>query len=237
MPAGEREAPDFDAVARTLRGLGLEPRGGFHPEAADGAPPMPDGRAARTLILAGNVGASMWAAFSASPEFSMQPNPLDRWSRRVLGEAAAALGAATAFPFGGAPRHPFQRWAMRAEPVHPSPLGLLIHPRHGLWHAYRGALLFAGEIALPPRASEPSPCAGCDAKPCLAACPVGAFSERGYDVARCTGHVEGPGVACRQSGCLARRACPVAPTLAYADRQQAFHMAAFLRARSGRAMS
>ena len=53
------------------------------------------------------------------------------------------------------------RWAQRAEPLHPSPLGVLIHPVHGLWHAYRGALAFAEPIELPPRADLPSPCASC----------------------------------------------------------------------------
>ena len=44
---------------------------------------------------------------------------------------------------------------MRAEAVAPSPLGILIHPDYGLWHAYRGALAFAERLALP-RARGPA---------------------------------------------------------------------------------
>ena len=53
---------------------------------------------------------------------------------------AGELGAKAFFPSGGLPYWPFQQWARRAEPVHPSPVGILIHPRYGLWHSYRGAL-------------------------------------------------------------------------------------------------
>ena len=37
---------------------------------------------------------------------------------------------------------------MRAEGLKPSPIGILMHPQFGLWHAYRGALLFDVEIEL-----------------------------------------------------------------------------------------
>jgi hypothetical protein len=121
---------------------------------------------------------------------------------------------------------------MRAEAVAPSPLGILIHPDYGLWHAYRGALAFADRLALPPRVERPRPCDSCAGRPCLFACPVGAFSEQGYDVPACTGHISGPaGVPCMGGGCLARRACPVGPAYGYAAAQARFHMAAFLSAR------
>ena len=45
-------------------------------------------------------------------------------------------------PRTGRPWLPFQQWARKAEPVHVSPLGVLIHPDYGLWHSYRGALCF-----------------------------------------------------------------------------------------------
>ncbi len=36
---------------------------------------------------------------------------------------------------------------MAAEGLKPSPLGLLMHPEYGLWHGYRGAILF-GEAGI-----------------------------------------------------------------------------------------
>ena len=58
------------------------------------------------------------------------------------------------------------------------------HPELGLWHAYRGALAFAERLALAPVEPVASPCDDCAGKPCLAACPVGAFAASRYDVAR-----------------------------------------------------
>ncbi len=196
-------------------------------------PDLADGRRPQTLVLAGAVGGSLWPAFRASLEArDGRSDPLDRWTRRVLGEVAHRLGAVALYPFGGPPHYPFQRWALRAEPLHSSPLGLLIHPEYGLWHAWRGALLFADDIALPAVAPQPSPCASCADKPCLSTCPVGAFSGTGYHVDACAGHIAQPaGVACLAGGCLARHACPVGRNHAYGADQQAFHMQAFLAAR------
>ena len=43
----------------------------------------------------------------------------------IIGTLAQNLGAVALYPFGGPPYWPFQQWAQRCEPVHPSPLGLL----------------------------------------------------------------------------------------------------------------
>jgi hypothetical protein len=51
-------------------------------------------------------------------------------------------GAVGLFPFQK-PHLPLQRWAKRAESCHASPLGMFIHPEHGLWHGYRCALALA----------------------------------------------------------------------------------------------
>jgi hypothetical protein len=181
-------------------------------------------------VLIGMVGSSNWPAFAASPEFrDRAPDPLDRWSARVIGGLAADLDAVAIFPFGGPPYAPFQRWALRAEPMSPSPLGLLIHPKYGLWHSYRGALGFAEALEIPARETVASPCESCAGRPCLSACPVGAFDGEGYDVAACAAHLRSPlGTPCMTGGCLARRACPVGREHAQTPATAAFHMAAFL---------
>ena len=48
---------------------GLVVRGSFTPAEEDGVPPLGDGRRARSLVLLGNVGSSIWPAFSESPEY------------------------------------------------------------------------------------------------------------------------------------------------------------------------
>jgi len=215
---------DLATIRSRIAEHGLSFRGAFHPETGE-AP-------GRTLVLVGFVGSENWPTFVASPEAADgQPDPLDRWSSRVITAVAQLLAATPLFPFGGPPFLPFQRWAQQAEPVHPSPLGILIHPDWGLWHAYRGALAFADRIDLPLSNRRPSPCDSCTDKPCLTACPVNAFTPSGFDVPACVGHISAPaGADCVTAGCRARRACPVAPQYRHVPAQAEFHQRAFLAA-------
>jgi hypothetical protein len=228
---------EMATIEAALAREGLIARGGFHPEPGDGVPALAEGRPARSLVVAGNAGPEMWRAFAAGPEFATAPDPLNTWSERVLGELAAELGASALFPFGGPPHLPFVAWAKRAEAVAESPLGILIHPDYGLWHAYRGALAFAEVIDLPARIERPRACDTCADQPCLSACPVGAFGVAGadgvsYDVAACAGHLAVPaGADCMAEACRARRACPVGREYLYQPEQARFHMDHFLEAR------
>lgn len=219
----------YDGLAERVSRAGLVARGGFHPTSLDDVPLMPGGRPVGTVVMVGHVGRSMWPAFVASGYLSHDAaHPLDDWSRAVLTEIAAEVGAGVVMASDGPPHAPIQRWAMRSESVHSSPLGLLIHPEFGLWHGWRGALLLADRWALPARGEAPSPCETCADRPCLGACPVSAFSAEGYDVPRCRAHLTLPdGERCLTAGCLARAACPVGGGHAYLEAQTRFHMAAF----------
>jgi ferredoxin-like protein FixX len=199
---------------------GLILRGGFHPGAGEGL------EGVCTVIMIGNAGGAMWAAFA--PHVDGERNPLDRWTKSVVDPIAERFGARPVYPFDPA-MPPFQRWALRADAVHPSPLGILIHPEYGLWHAYRAALLFVEKLDLPTRSDAPSPCQSCAAKPCLSACPVGAFSGDAYDVVACADHISKPVADCISIGCHARNACPVGREWRYPEAQVHFHMAAFAR--------
>jgi ferredoxin len=216
----------FSAIERT----GLVPRGALSLMDGERGGALAD---IRTIVLAGMAGRDGWSAFAASPEASDElAHPLDRWSRRVIEALARDLGAKALFPFGGPPFWPFQQWARRAEPVHPSPIGILIHPRYGLWHSYRGALGFREAFDIPELTVVPSPCESCSGRWCLKTCPVGAFSGADYDVTACLGHLQSAaGGDCMGGGCRARRACPVSAEHAYGVEQANFIMRAFLRAR------
>jgi ferredoxin len=187
----------------------------------------------RTIALIGMAGRCGWDAFAASLEArDGLDHPLDRFSRWVIDALAQELHAVALYPFGDPPHWPFQQWAQRAEPVHASPIGLLIHPTYGLWHSYRGALGLAEALDLPAVIAAPSPCDSCRERPCLRGCPVGAFTVGGYDVAACAAHLKSPaGTACMEGGCLARRACPVGAGHAHGREQAAFTMRAFRDAR------
>ncbi len=228
--------PDILAqIDRSLSATGLFVRGGFQPQPADGVPDLADGRPARTVVLIGNAGGALWRAFAAArarePGAFDPRHPMDRWMRPRIEAAAAALGAEPVFPNDGPPFVPILDWAQRAEPVYRSPIGIVIHPEFGLWHVYRAALLFAERLDVGAREDRPSPCETCAERPCLKVCPVDAFEPDRFAAERCAGHVESAaGAACRERGCLARRACPVAPEMRYPRDAQAFHTAALLGA-------
>jgi hypothetical protein len=217
-------------IRRAVIQSGLAFRGAFHPTQDDVSAESPPG----TIVLVGMVGRENWGTFETSPEFADGlPDPLDRWSRRTVAQLAKRLAARAVFPFDGPPFIPFLRWAQRADTLYPSPLGILIHPEFGLWHSWRGALLFDDRLDLPPKSQRPSPCEACKNKPCLSACPVGAFDGSGYHVDRCVAHIGNVhGRDCVAHGCLARRACPIGVEYRYSDEEAAFHMTAFLRAQN-----
>jgi hypothetical protein len=226
-------APDRRELEAALAENGLVLRGGFEPQEADRVPAFPDGKAAQTLWLVGITGSEFWPAFAQSAQYrDGRPDPLDRWSACIGAALAARFGGMALYPFGGPPFHPFAGWAQRAEPLGRSPLGLLLHPRFGLWHSYRFALAFrepAADAIASSRASAPVDiCLRCTGQPCLSACPVDAFTAGAYDVAACKAHVRGDsGGRCLQTGCLARAACPVGTAYHYAPEHAAFHMRHF----------
>ncbi len=250
---GRDAAPTIDwtrfrarAAALGLPARGGTPIGAAAPAPIDAPPPAgpseaaapkaaaePPAAAPLAIALLGYDGTpTLWRAFAAAPEASDgAPHPMDRWSRRLGDALAAAFGGRAYFPFEGPPYHPFFAWAEAADQVWRSPIGMLVGAGRGLWVGYRAAIAAPRRFAgAPAPARSPAPCEACAGRPCETRCPVDAFGPDGYDVAACAAHLEAPeGAPCRDRGCLARRACPVAPPPPEA--QAAFHLAAFRAAR------
>jgi hypothetical protein len=233
-PSASRDGLDFLQLARRAGEEGLAVRGGFYPESDDVGTLLPHSTVPGTVVLFGFTGSVQWPHFANSREASDGlPDPLDRWSRRVIGGLAREFHGRDFYP-DDKPAISFQRLAARCESVDRSPIGILMHPDWGLWHAYRGGLAFARIMKLPRLERAQFPCESCTGQPCLTACPVDAFTPDGFDSKRCIRHVESAaGAECREGGCLARRACPVAPSARYPPPQAQFHMAAFVRALPG----
>jgi len=227
-----RAGSRIDGIAAALAAHGLILRGGF--DFPDGEDPLtgPSGASAKSVLLVGQAGAAPWSHFKRWRERQPQAitNPLDTWSREVIGAVAAEFDARAVSP-SDRPYLPFQQWAMRAEGLKPSPLGILMHPTFGLWHAYRGALLFEDKLALAEPHAAIHLCDTCIDKPCLKSCPVDAYSSAGFNYPACLAHVRGGnGEPCRSGGCLDRNACPYGTEYRYPPEVQAFHMASFARA-------
>lgn len=216
---------NIDQLITALIPSGMIIRGGFHPRDKDRAPPD-----TQIIIMIGNAGPEMWRAFSSqTPKDS---NPLDTWTRNNLTPIANRFDAKVIYPSDGPPYYPFQQWAMQADDVFPSPIGPLIHPVFGLWHAYRAAFLFNTNLDVPAKAQTVSPCDTCTEQPCMNTCPVDAFTPGNYNVAECRTFIAMPNSDdCLTAGCRARRACPVGQDHIYAAEQAEFHMQSFLKAK------
>lgn len=227
--SGERPV-DAGAIDVALHPHGLVTRGVVRFVADDG-PELPGGGRAKTVVLVGHAGAGFWPAFAGWRDRQADrggADPLDTWSKCVIDAVAADFAAAAYYP-SDPPYQPFQRWAIAAEGLGASPLGILIHPGFGLWHGYRGALGFSGYpvrgVAVKP---ETSPCVKCLSKPCVSHCPANALDNGSYDADRCRAYLATPAGqgGCVTTGCVARAACPVGSSYRYGQEQVRFHMKA-----------
>ena len=226
---------DLRHLARELSPHGLLCFGGLlltKDECAVGSQAM----VGRNALLVGNVGADMWHVFRRSPEFSDgMRDPMNRWTKRVLDAVSLKLGCSVVYPFDD-PYWPFQRLARKAVGIQNSPLGVLIHPEYGLWHAFRGLLIFkenhqlVNQIKALIESAEVlnHPCDSCEDQPCLSTCPVGAFTDEGLDVNSCFSFLDGSsGSECMLTGCQARRACPIGTDYRQDSAQLQFHMKSY----------
>lgn len=179
-----------------------------------------------SLILFGPDEPGFWPHASASPEYADGlPDPIDRWSSRIISAIAEDLEATALFPFGS-PAWPFVSWALASGRAWSSPVGLLVHDTAGLMVSYRGAIFVPDRLDLP-RPSD-RPCDTCTDKPCLTACPAHALTGSGYDLAACHDFLDTTsGADCMTRGCQVRRACPVSRSYGRMEEQSAFHMRAF----------
>ncbi len=209
----------LDALARKAQAVHLEVFGALHTLPADD---IGDG----TLVLLGPAEPGFWAHVSESPEFTDgAPDPLDRWSARVISVLADEMDGTAFFPFG-TPLRPFMSWALRSGRAWSSPVRLLVHDHAGLMVSFRGAVLLRDRLTLPP--TGPFPCETCIERPCLTACPVGALTGADYDLDRCHDFLDrAQGTICMSQGCAVRHSCPAGHKYRRVNAQSAFHMERF----------
>lgn len=187
-------------------------------------------------MLIGNAGHAMWPFFSQSSEYSDgQKDPMNRWTKRIVSETMRDVVCEIRHPFDE-PYWPFQRIACEAMNIQPSPLGILIHPDYGLWHAFRAIIIvnqnssLALDIENMIHQVQKSfhPCDTCIQKPCLTSCPVSAFDGTGLDRSGCFTHLDSNSEPdCMTIGCGARNACPVGAAYKYENAQIEFHMKSY----------
>jgi len=192
--------------------------------------------AGRAAILIGNTGHRMWPYILKSPEYSDgQSDPMNRWTRRVVSKLTQHVDGDARYPFN-IPYWPFQRIALATGNMHSSPLGILIHPEYGLWHAFRAVIIVSPNSGLSADIEEMihqtqkviHPCDTCAEKPCLNTCPVSAFDGVSLDREACFKYLDdGREPDCMNVGCAARNACPVGQDYKYENTQVRFHMRSY----------
>lgn len=221
--------PAAAALTERLAAAGFLCLGGFN--AADGSvlPALTDGAPARSLLLIGSTGPSVWSRLTDSPEWGDgKADPLDRYTRRLLTDIALTEGFSAVFPFEGPPYHPFQQWATRCGGFSQSPMGVLAHRHYGPWTGFRAAFLSGAPLVSEPVESASGPCETCQEKLCISACPATALSiESGYDVPKCRDHLSASRDLDCWTGCLARRACPFGAEHRQAPDNARYHMERF----------
>lgn len=179
------------------------------------------------LVLLGHGGKQLWQALNVFGHHT--PDPIDHYSTVMTKQFIETyLGASSGqthlmlYPLTSIPI-PLQRLGELAGWHHPSPLGIGINAKYGVWFAYRAAFLTTHPLPITPPHTTRSPCDTCYDKPCISACPSGAVQGVGhFDIYKCSDFRILNASPC-QDRCLARLACPYAPEHQYRLEQTQYH--------------
>jgi epoxyqueuosine reductase len=178
--------------------------------------------ASTRIVLMGHGGRALWEKLHID---GSTPNPIDQHSKaaalafakEVLGESEFHLIYPGDTPIA------LQQLGTIAGWHTPSPLGLGINPRWGLWYAYRAALLTNAELPVIVELPPERPCDRCLEKPCLSSCPAGALAnDRQIGIDQCASYRLSDNSSCNDR-CLARMSCPVSNEHRYTLEQIQYH--------------
>ena len=186
-----------------------------------------DLRRFQRLIMLGQGGGALWDAIRR--EGFSSTDLFDDYSVAAVRDLVASLGdPAYEVIYPSEVLLPLGRMAQMAGWGKPSPLGLTINDRYGLWLAHRVVFLIDADLPVTEPLDSAHPCTTCSDTPCVTACPVGAVDTvSGFDVDACSSFRVRDDSPCADR-CLARLACPIGPEHAYSEEQLRYHYLAGL---------
>lgn len=185
-----------------------------------------DGSRDGSLVVIGNRGGDFWRLMRADGRLEGE-HPLDRVSEEVTADvldSAQLPRRELLYPISGSALVNLPKLLDALEWQYPSPLGMGIHARYGLWQAVR-AVWWLADSAPVVTHSGPAPdlCATCASQACVSACPASAVRTGDQpDLNACADYRFEDDSRCA-STCLARLACPIAPEHRYGADQMAHH--------------
>lgn len=179
---------------------------------ADGAPYQEVIPNCQSVIVIANGGSKMWEHFledckRAPDSFTQEENPLDTWIEKHLHRIDPASPSSRKLIRCAATDQfiDFRPLAIEAGLGHHSHLGLVIHPKYGLWNSLRAAI-FTTEYFKPTILTAQNPCHSCS-KICASQCFGSAFTEKGWSVQTCASFHQNSDLCA--TSCNARLSCPI----------------------------
>lgn len=177
----------------------------------------------QSVLLIGHSGDALWQQMPAS--YLSRRDPVDEYTAdtvaRLLKQHCPGNDWKILFPSQSpANAEPnLQNLGRLAGWHNASPLGNGIHPRYGLWFAYRAVVALNENLLSGPKLPGNSPCISCEGTPCIAACPADALSFGAQpDLKSCVEYRSAQDSVCADR-CVARLRCPVAAEWRYSDQQ------------------
>ncbi|HJN74293.1 MAG TPA: hypothetical protein QGF58_10210 [Myxococcota bacterium] len=178
----------------------------------------------RSVVVFGSGGPDLWRAFvvelAEHPQhLADEAHPLDAFVRRRV-EALELPGCRVVRAAGDETTFlDFRLVALEAGLGWHSKLGLLMHPRFGVWLGLRVAILTTEALEPSGALAGEGPCGACP-EPCRVACPVDAVGIP-FDIRAC-GRFHHESEQCRAT-CHSREACPEGSAQRYPEEAIHYH--------------
>ena len=189
---------------------------------------IPDQYQAGSLLVLAHAGKKFWEIFSRKESEGLlaTQDPVDNYSatlsEQVIDNHLEGVSRQQLYPISECP---INLMALgKAFGWHaPSPLGMGMHQKYGLWSAYRAVWWLDIDVPKSFLTKASDVCVSCQTQDCVSACPAEAITlAKNPNLSSCADYrLQGESLCA--STCLSRMACPQASEHRYTDTQMAYH--------------